>query len=407
MKLLRVIILTFLLICCFLFASAQYFDLQPNKKHIVLPFRVIRNMIVIQLRINNKGPFNFVLDTGVGIMIITNPKLIDSLDISARRSIKIPGLGDGEDGEAYITSPLNIDIPGLTSYDVSAAVLKKDQFNLSEYAGMPISGLLGYELFSSLAIKIDFSDSTLTACRPADLHVFRNGDKIPITIEDRKPYMQANITFKNGKKVNSKLVIDIGAGHPVSIENMIKNNGLPQKFIAANLGVGLNGPINGFISRITEIEVGNFKIKDVLASFPNDSKRSVKSYIVRRDGNLGLGILKKFDVIFDYPDSVLYLKKGVLFNNPYEHDMSGLEYYATGDKYQHVIISRVEPGSAADAIGLEKGDELVTINFKSVSTMSLEEIDNLFKSKDDRSILLEVFHDNRYDQIVLTLKRRI
>ena len=219
--------------------------------------------------------------------------------------------------------------------------------------------------------------------------------------------MRANITFQNGKKVSSKLVIDIGAGHPVSIENMIKNNGLPQKFIAANLGVGLNGPIDGFISRINEIEIGNFKIKDVLASFPNNINRQSASYIVPRDGNLGLGLLKKFDVIFDYPDNALYLKKGVLFNEPYEHDMSGLEYYAAGDKYQHVIISRVEPGSAADAIGIEKGDELVTINLKPVATMTLEEIDTIFKSKDDRSILLEVFHDNKYDQVILTLKRRI
>jgi len=407
MKLLRAIILICLLGSCFLSATAQYFDLQKNKKRVVLPFRVIRNMIVIQLNINNKGPFNFVLDTGVGIMIITKPSLVDSINIISKRTIKIPGLGDGADGEAYITSPLNIDISGLTSYDVSAAILKKDQFNLSEYAGMPIHGLLGYEFFNNLAVKIDFSDSTLTICKPADLHIFRNGDKIPITIEDRKPYMRANITFQNGKKVSSKLVIDIGAGHPVSIENMIKNNGLPQKFIAANLGVGLNGPIDGFISRINEIEIGNFKIKDVLASFPNNINRQSASYIVPRDGNLGLGLLKKFDVIFDYPDNALYLKKGVLFNEPYEHDMSGLEYYAAGDKYQHVIISRVEPGSAADAIGIEKGDELVTINLKPVATMTLEEIDTIFKSKDDRSILLEVFHDNKYDQVILTLKRRI
>lgn len=407
MKLLRAIIIMCFLGCCFLSATAQYFDLQKNKKRVVLPFRVIRSMLVIQLNINNKGPFNFILDTGVGIMIITKPSLVDSINVTTKRSIKIPGLGEGDDGEAYITSPLNIDIPGLTSYDVSAAILKKDLFNLSEYAGMPIHGLLGYEFFSNLAVKIDFSDSTLTVCKPADLHIFRNGDKIPITIEDRKPYMQANITFQNGKKVNSKLVIDIGAGHPVSIENMIKNNGLPQKFITANLGVGLNGPIDGFISRINEIEIGNFKIKNVLASFPNTTRRKLASNIVPRDGNLGLGLLKKFDVIFDYPDNALYLKKGVLFNDPYEHDMSGMEYYAAGDKFQHVIISRVEPGSAADAIGLEKGDELVTINLKPVSTMSLEEIDNLFKSKDDRSILLEVFHDNKYDQVILTLKRRI
>ena len=60
-----------------------------------------------------------------------------------------------------------------------------------------------------------------------------------------------------------------------------------------------------------------------------------------------------------------------------------------------------------DAIGLERGDEIISINFKPVEKMSLEEIDALFKSRDNRSILLEVFHDNRYDNVILTLKRRI
>jgi len=39
--------------------------------------------------------------------------------------------------------------------------------------------------------------------------------------------------------------------------------------------------------------------------------------------------------------------------------------------------------------------------------MTLEEVDNLFKSQDDRSLLLEVYHDKRYDNVVITLKRRI
>jgi len=42
-----------------------------------------------------------------------------------------------------------------------------------------------------------------------------------------------------------------------------------------------------------------------------------------------------------------------------------------------------------------------------VSKMSLEDIDTIFKSKDGRSLLLEIYHDNRYDNIILTLKRRI
>ncbi|MDN3580559.1 aspartyl protease family protein [Mucilaginibacter flavus] len=388
-------------------AHAQYFDLATNKKKVTIPFKLIRNLMVVKLNINGKGPYNFILDTGVGLMIITDPKLADSISIPSKRTLKIPGLGEGADAEAYVTSALNIAIPGLVSYDVAAAILKKDLFSLSGYAGIPIHGLLGYEFFNNLAIKIDFQDSTITATRPKDLKVFRKGTLVPITIEDRKPYVQAKAVLQGGKIVNSKLVIDLGAGHPVSLEKIIPVYGLPQKFIAsANLGIGLNGPINGYIARLEELDIGKFKIKGIISSLPAETE-GMNHLSVPRDGNLGIGVLKRFSVIFDYSGGNMYLKPSATFKEPFEHDMSGLEYYAAGNNLERIIIDRVEPGSAGDEIGLEKDDEIVAINFKSVSKMSLEEIDELFRSKSDRSLLLDVYHDKKLDKVVLTLKRRI
>ncbi|MFC0518490.1 aspartyl protease family protein [Mucilaginibacter angelicae] len=400
--------LAFVLTFCFAAtARAQYFDLDVHKKKVTIPFKLERNLLIIQLKINHKGPFNFILDTGVGLMIITDPKLADSISIPNKRTLKIPGLGEGEDSEAYVTSTIDVDIPGLVSYDVAAAILKKDVFNLSGYAGMPIHGLLGYEFFNNLAAKISFQDSTVTVCRPKDLKPFRKANKIPMSVEDRKAYVYARAIMPGIAPIKAKLVVDLGAGHPVSIERYIKTYGLPQKFIAsANLGIGLNGPINGFISRMEEFDLGKFRLKNVLASFPDDGNNQSRLSVMR-DGNLGVGILKRFTVILDYPDSAMYLKPSFTYNDPFEHDMSGLEYYAAGDHLERIIISRVEPGSAADEIGLERDDEIISVNFKPVSKMNLQDIDELFKSKDDRSLLLEVYHDKRVDKVVLTLKRRI
>lgn len=407
-KLLPVWGLLFLLSFSFTGAKAQYFDLDYNRKQVKLPFKLVRNLCVIQLSINDKGPFNFILDTGVGLMIITDPKMVDSIGLQNKRTIKLPGLGEGEAYEAYVTPPLKIDIPGLTSYDVSAAILKTDHFNLSNFAGIPIHGLLGYEFFNNLAVKLNFSDSTITVYRPQDVKLFKKGTKIPMTIENRKPYVQAKVKLPNGTEQMCKLIVDLGAGHPISLENMIKKNGLPQKFIIANLGVGLSGPISGFLSRIDEVELGKYRIKKVITSFPNDYDAETLKYLtVKRDGNIGIGVLKRFTVIFNYHDNMLYLKPNSNINDPFEHDMSGLEYYAGGDDFKHIIISRVEPGSAADEVGLEKDDEITAINFKPVADMTLEQIDDILKSRNERSLLIEVYHDHRYDKVILTLKRRI
>ncbi|RYY36989.1 MAG: PDZ domain-containing protein [Sphingobacteriaceae bacterium] len=386
--------------------NAQYFELDSNRKRISLPFKLVRNMVVVEASINNKGPFNFILDTGVGLMLITDPTLVDSLQINNKRTVKVAGLGEGGDAEAFITSPLAVNISNIKSYNVAAAILKKDHFSLSNFLGMQVHGLLGYEFFSRLAVQVNFADSTLSISRPTDLRVFKKGERISISIEERKPYVTTKITMPDGTVSYKKLIIDLGAGHPVSLENLIRSKGLPEKFIAANLGIGLNGPISGFISRIKQLNIGSFNIKGPLTSFPDDSNTTLK-LAVARDGNLGTGILKRFNVIFDYYNGAMYLKKNKNYKMPFEHDMSGLEYFAGGKDHKHIIISRVEPGSPAYNLGLEKYDEIVTINFKPVAKMTLEEIDDLFRSKDGRNLLLEVYHDKKYDNVILTLKRRI
>lgn len=388
-------------------ADAQSFSLIGSRKRASMPFRTVRNMVIVPLYINNRGPFNFILDTGVGVMIITEPKLVDSINLQSKHIIKLYGL-NGESYEAYVTPHLKIEMPNIMSNGVSAAILKEDHFGLSNYAGMPIHGLLGYEFFNNLAVKFNFADSTLTVFKPQYVRALRKGIKIPLSIEDNKPYIKTVVKLSNGKTINAKLLVDLGAGHPLSLENLLsKEDGLPQNFIAANLGVGLTGPVNGYISRVNEVELGKYKLKNVLTSFPDMDYLKRELPIIPRDGSIGFGILKRFTVIFDYANGALYLKHLPGRNEPFEHDMTGMEYYFTGTDYNHLMISRVERGSPADNIGIQKDDEITSINFKPVSKFSTAEIDELFRSRDGRSLLLEVYRDKEYAKLIITLKRRI
>jgi hypothetical protein len=363
-------------------------------------------MVVIPLFINHKGPFNFVLDTGVGLMIITDPTLVDSININNRHILKMYGTGNDVVFEAYATAHLNISInQKLIGEDISAAILKDDHFGLSNYAGMPIHGLLGYEFFTNLAVKVNFMDSTLTVARPGKFKPLKRGIVLPIGVEEHKPYFTTKILLPNEKYAIKKFLIDLGAGHALSIESRPPYAGIRKKVIAANLGVGLTGPVNGYISRVGELYLGKYKFTGVITSFP-DSNVHV-NYIVPRDGSLGMGTLKRFLLVFDYKNQRMYLKPNTRFKEPFEHDMSGMEYYASGKDYEHIIVSRVEPGSAADEAGIEANDQITKVNFKSVSSMTVTEIDNLLKSRENRNILIEVYRNKVFETVVLTLKKRI
>jgi hypothetical protein len=386
-------------------AGAQHFDMTVNRKRVNIPFKMIRNMVVVQLEINNKGPFNFILDTGVGIMLITDTALTDSLNLTSKYNIKLGGLGNGPDYEAYITSPLNVKMHGVASENVVAAILKRDHFGLSAYVGTPIHGLLGYEFFSKLAVKINFIDSSLTVSLPKNLKMFSKGTKIPLTIEQRKPYAWVKTKLPDGTETNSKVIVDLGGGHALLLESYLQNKELPDKFITANLGMGLTGPLNGYISRIPQLNIGHFKFQDIITSFPDSIKS--QDYSVARDGNMGIQVLKRFTIIFDYANNAMYLKYNGRQKEPFEHDMTGIEYYARGETFDRIFISRVELGSSADIVGLETGDEIVSINLKPINKLTMDEIDHFFRSRDGRTLLLGIYRDNRLNMVVLTLRRRV
>jgi len=61
-----------------------------------------------------------------------------------------------------------------------------------------------------------------------------------------------------------------------------------------------------------------------------------------------------------------------------------------------------------DLLGrLKKGDEIMMINITSVTTMTLQQIDALFRSRDGRPFFLLIERDKKYMVMHLTLKRRV
>lgn len=401
----RFIALVVMIFCLGTTVCAQSFRMKEPGTVATIPFELVRNLIIVKLKINNRGPYNFALDTGVGYMLITEPSLVDSLNIKSPRVIKIYGLGEGGESDAYIAGPLKVEMPGLEGNDINAALFTTDQLGLSAYAGRTIHGLLGYEFFSQLAVKINFSKNSIDVSAPKDMRYYKRAVRIPISVEDRKPYLTTYVTFANGTARQCKLVIDLGAGHFISLENLANDRILQPNRVFADLGVGINGTLSGYLSRIKMVELGKYTVKDVIAAFP-EAIDFVPA--VQRDGNLGIGLLRKFNIIFDYPNGAIYLRPGLEYRKHDEHDMSGMTYYSiTDNDLMHVVVDKVEPGSAASKAGLKKGDELEMIDGNAVGNMTLQQIDDLFQSWDGRSFFLLIARDKKYLPLRLTLKRRV
>ncbi|WP_051359830.1 aspartyl protease family protein [Adhaeribacter aquaticus] len=406
--------------CCLLFFfltqfnvsghAQQFFKLHKGKKQYSLKFTFHRNLIILPVQVNDKGPFNFIIDTGLGIGLITNPRLLDSLGMEKGSRIYVTGAGSSIDElKAYQLPHTKLAIQGATANNVLLTGISEDIFNLSSFVGMPIDGILGYQFFSSFVVKFDFTTSTMTLYEPKTFkYKPSHGQQIPFELEDNKPYLRTLTTFSDNAQITSKLILDTGAGHALSLEtNSNSNIQIPTPSIRALLGTGLNGSINGYIGRIKNINLGKYALNNVIASFPDHSDVGAKVNITDRNGNIGNDILKRFHVIIDYSRSLLTLKPNRNFKQPFEHDMGGLEVIAQGQNFNRFFVSRVVPGSPAAEGDIQKGDEIIFLNGSAGHTLDLNRIYNLFRLKENFRILLVLKRNGENIIRVVTLKRKI
>lgn len=394
-------------ICITYSVHAQQFYFKGNRNKDAISFSLVKNLVIIPLYINNNGPFNFILDTGVGPLIITDPHLVDSLDLKIARSIKISGLGKGNEIDAFVSNDVSVKIGHAYMDNIPTAILKQDILGLSNYVGTKIYGLLGYYFFNSFLVELKYSAKRLLF-REYGVGGKIKGERIPIEIINSKPYVTIGIESPEHGKIDIKTLVDNGASHAVSLERLNENPfPVPKSSIQANLGVGMSGLIYGSIGRLTSLKIGGFTLKNVLASYPKYDDVAAKVLLKERNGNLGADVLSRFNVVFDYEDNSMYLKKGSQFNRPFEHDMSGIELYLQDGKPPHYFISRIEPGSPAEKAGIMVDDEIIFINFQPASSFKLNDITNLFKSADDKTIILSIYRNKELMIKTFKLKQRI
>lgn len=388
------------------------FFLASNRHHTRIRFQLHSNLIIVPVQVNGSDTLSFILDTGVSSVIVTDPAAVKKQSMHYTRKVQLSGAGEGEQLTASVAIDNHIAMGHMQAAHQNIVVLDDDVLRLSEYVGVPIHGIFGYEVFNNFVVDIDFQRKEIILTHPKFYRYRRaQGMRWPITIHNSKPYTDALALLDGNKKLPLRVVIDTGAGHALLLNHQKGDEiYLPDKVIRAQLGRGLNGVINGNLGRIQKIRLGNFEMTDVVTSFPDSASFGVKlaHQNAERNGNIGCEILRRFRVTFNYGENYLVLKPVKrLLKQSFEHDMSGLELKARGTNYRNYYISRVIEDSPAASAGLRDGDELLFINNTSAEVLSISEIYKILQKGEGKAVSMLV---RRNGSIVFTqfaLKRII
>ncbi|HKK93264.1 MAG TPA: hypothetical protein VJ925_07495 [Longimicrobiales bacterium] len=133
----------------------------------VLPTESCGNFFLAETRINGRGPFTLILDTGAGQTML-DPTVLDSADV--RRGIDSLSIGE------------------FTAFDVGYDRL--DTHELSAALGRKIHGLLGHPVFAGALVTWDLPANQIVIT-PGELAP--DGEDILATRSGYRPFVRSNV----------------------------------------------------------------------------------------------------------------------------------------------------------------------------------------------------------------------
>ncbi|MEN8115646.1 MAG: aspartyl protease family protein [Bacteroidota bacterium] len=383
------------------------FNNQRNKR-VTIKFKSASNLIIIPVTINDSDTLNFILDTGVRYPIITELPFINKLNLNYMMPVEIKGLGDGNDLTAYRSGNNTLEIKGLTARNQEVQMIIDENFQISHMLGIPVHGLIGFNLFKDYVVEIDYLNEKLTLHKP-EYYKYRDRKKdiiMALHFDGNKPFVRTSIVTDDLQEVPVKLLVDTGASDALWLsENSDERINLPQNHIEAFLGRGLSGDLYGIKGRIDGIWVGPLVLPKPIVAFPNSELIDQLISNNDRNGTIGAEILRRFYVTIDYRNSRLTLRPTHRVKEDFNYNMSGMEVTNPMPGYPIYTIADIRENSPAYFAGLKKNDQILSINSSNHQSIELNDINLLLQSKENKKIRLKVLRNGEEIKTSFELKK--
>ena len=380
----------------------------PKRKSVTIDFKTSSNLIIIPVAINNSDTLNFILDTGVSHPIITELPFVNKLSLNYMQPLNIKGLGEGEHLTAFRSGNNVINMKGIVAYDQQIHMVINENFQISQILGVPVHGMIGFNLFKDYVVKIDYTAQKITLIKPEE-YTYREREKdivLPLIFEQNKPYVKTSIVTDKNQDVPVKLLVDTGASDALWLSTKSDERlSLPENHIETFLGRGLSGDLFGKKGRIGAIWVGPLVLYEPIVAFPDNELVDQLMGTSDRNGTLGAEILRRFHVTMDYPNKRLILRPNSNLKEEFNYNMSGLEVINPMPGSPIFLVNNIRKNSPAYYAGLQENDQIIALNNSNHKTLTLNDINLLFQSHEDKKIKMTVLRNGEPVKTEFFLKK--
>lgn len=363
-----------------------------------IPFRMINNLVVIPLQINESEPLHFILDTGVSRIILTEMPENKELDLHYTHEVFIRGIGEQDPIKALYSEGNQLSLDGISGDNLVVIAVLDDVLDLSAVMGSEVNGLVGYDIFQDFIVELNYTDRIIYLHDP-DLYNRRYQRKkrsifwntVDLSIENRKPYASVKVKQKDNTRLDLKLLVDSGASHAMSLyKETAAEIHIPEETLYSYLGTGLGGDIYGLIGRASRLKLGRVTLKKPVVYFPDEEGLRQNITEFYRNGSIGAEVLKRFKVFINYEDSSMIMRRNHKFRDKFYYNMAGIEIAAPYPEMPVFIVTRVREGSPAARAGIKIKDVIEGINKKPAFMYTLNDIYSLFLNEPGKTVTMLV-----------------
>lgn len=311
-------------------------------------------IIILQARLDDYADtLNFILDTGSGgISLDSATTAYFGLKRTASDKT-IRGIGGIRSVEFALGHRLKM--PGLEVKDLDFHI--NDYSLLTSVYGVRIDGIIGFSFLRRYIVTLDYEESQVSVYSPGIFKYPRGG--VLLRPNFTSIPMQP-VSLKDGKTITHKFYFDTGAGLCFLLsESFARDSAVlaKNKIMVPTQAEGLGGKRPMMLTVLKEVKIGPYRFRKV-PTYVFKDEYNVTSY-PNTGGLLGNDLLRRFNVVLNYPDQTIHLVPNKFFSGPFDYSYTGLGIYLYDDE---IVVDDVIPGSPGEKAGFKAGDAIIAID---------------------------------------------
>jgi len=357
-----------------------------------IPFEYRIGLIAIKVEIDGVE-YDFMIDTGAPNVLST--ELAQKLQLIPEASLKTSD-SQGEHSKLEYVLVDQINIGGISFQNTGAAVANLKASNV--ISCIKIDGLIGANLMRKAIWEIDYENQKITITNSlSSLDVPDVTKKIPFSQKiSGTPQIEIDLS---GQKENY-VTVDLGSNGDFdmslsSYKKLLKNNTLTSTtfgYGSKSSGLyGLSKPDTIKYAIVPEMSFGDIELNNKIVSFHED-----KSLLA------GTNFFKNYRLIFDWFNEELIMIETKEYENTKFNNFGFSPNYHDNEIFIGFLFNQ----SSAKKAGLKLGDQIIEINGKDYSKVTLdgwcEITEEKFSLEDIDSISIKVSRDGEILTFTLT-----